>query len=177
VFNITRGLWLGAILQGQEQPVWVCPASPLWGALDGFLFALAGFALSFGLFLALWILGMAGGGDVKLLAALGAWVGPYYFFLIFLGTGGVLVLVSLFAVLRKMSRRGVQRTIFGGPVRSTAKTGRQLPVGAQARHRLITYSLPVALSTAVLFPLFFHADLGWQLPNLSGAPTRFSAQP
>jgi prepilin peptidase CpaA len=42
----------------------------------GFLWALAGWAVGLVLFLPLFALRGLGGGDVKLLAALGAWVGP-----------------------------------------------------------------------------------------------------
>jgi len=42
----------------------------------GPLMSLAGFAVGFGLLLLPWLLGGGGMGDVKLLAALGAWLGP-----------------------------------------------------------------------------------------------------
>ena len=45
-----------------------------WG--QGWLFALTGFALGAGLLLLPYILGGGGMGDIKLLAALGAWLGP-----------------------------------------------------------------------------------------------------
>ncbi len=41
----------------------------------GLWFALAGFLLGFGMLLVLWLLGGGGGGDVKLMGALGAWLG------------------------------------------------------------------------------------------------------
>ena len=43
---------------------------------SGQLTALAGFATGFGILLVLWIVGGGGGGDVKLMGALGAWLGP-----------------------------------------------------------------------------------------------------
>ena len=45
-----------------------------WG--QGWLFALTGFALGAGLLLLPYILGGGGMGDIKLLAALGTWLGP-----------------------------------------------------------------------------------------------------
>src|SRR4051812_3196431 len=75
LFNVARGAWLGA----DGHAAWVLgEGGPAAGALDGLLFALAGFAVAFGLFFLFWFLGVCGGGDVKLFAALGAWVGPRY---------------------------------------------------------------------------------------------------
>ena len=42
----------------------------------GFFSSLGGFAVGFGLLLLPWLLGGGGMGDIKLLAALGAWFGP-----------------------------------------------------------------------------------------------------
>src|SRR3954467_2743703 len=46
------------------------------GGGTGFLWALAGFGVGFVLLILPWTLGGGGMGDVKLLAALGAWLGP-----------------------------------------------------------------------------------------------------
>jgi prepilin peptidase CpaA len=43
---------------------------------DGFLLSLGGWAVGTALFLPFFLLGGLGGGDVKLLGALGAWLGP-----------------------------------------------------------------------------------------------------
>src|SRR5262245_56621526 len=73
VVNIVRGAWLAS----DGQAAWALePNGWMLGALDGLLFALAGFAVGFVLFFLMWILGACGGGDVKLFAALGAWLGP-----------------------------------------------------------------------------------------------------
>lgn len=45
------------------------------GGWDGLLFALGGFAVGFGFLLVLWLIGGGGGGDVKLMGAMGAWLG------------------------------------------------------------------------------------------------------
>lgn len=56
--------------------------------------ALAGLGVGFGLTLALFILGALGGGDVKLLAGVGAWIGPWPVLAVFLAAAVVgLVLV------------------------------------------------------------------------------------
>ena len=43
--------------------------------LDGLWAALGGFATGFGILFVLWMIGTAGGGDVKLMGALGPWMG------------------------------------------------------------------------------------------------------
>src|SRR5260370_39266685 len=96
VVSITRGAWVGA--NGEGSGVWLLGASgPFLGALDGLLYAVAGFAIGFGLFLVMWLLNTCGGGDVKLFAALGAWIGPALSVPVLAGT---IVLVVVFSVAR-----------------------------------------------------------------------------
>ena len=72
-FNVVRGAMLGF----ESSRVWQLESGgPLIGALDGLLFSAAGFAIAFGLFFVFWLVGVCGGGDVKLCAAVGAWIGP-----------------------------------------------------------------------------------------------------
>src|SRR6476660_6881099 len=58
----------------------------------GILTSLGGFAVGFGLLLLPWILGGGGMGDVKLLAALGTWLGPLMILPAF-GLGAVCALI------------------------------------------------------------------------------------
>src|SRR5256885_6404248 len=82
-FNLVRGAWMG----GQGLSAWSLAGGSVWlGLLDGLLFALAGFALGFAVFFVLWILGACGGGDVKLFAAVAAWLGPTLSVMVLLGT-------------------------------------------------------------------------------------------
>ena len=56
------------------------------GGLDGLLFSLGGFATGFGLLLLLWLCGNGGGGDVKLMGAVGAWLGAFATLIVFIGS-------------------------------------------------------------------------------------------
>ena len=51
---------------------------------DGLKFSLGGFAVGFGVLFVLWVIGGGGGGDVKLMGAIGAWMGATSTFAIFL---------------------------------------------------------------------------------------------
>lgn len=135
-FNLARGAWLGARgLPG----AWFGWTGVAGGLGEGLCFALAGFAVGFGLFFALWILGTCGGGDVKLFAALGAWLGPLWTLYILLGTY-VVVLVGYVGL---------------GWLLHVARHGRK------ERQQQIAYSFPVALATIVILLWVCRGELGW----------------
>jgi Flp pilus assembly protein protease CpaA len=146
--NVVRGAWLGA----QDVQVWRLASGPWLGALDGFLFALAGAGVAFGLFLLLWILGTCGGGDLKLFTALGAWLGLKLVIWVFVGTLPVLlVLLLVKLVAGGIGPLGIRRTLKEDRTRSKRKFR-------------MTYSLPVALVTALLLLWVFRADLHLAAP-------------
>lgn len=100
--RIRNWLTFSIILTGIAQSLLghspVSPAGSLWGLLVGFLLPLALFAL-----------GAVGGGDVKLLAGVGAWLGPWAAFQVFCAEaviGMVIVLAQAAAQgrLRVLSR-------------------------------------------------------------------------
>ena len=76
---------IGTDLRSSRIPNWltfsamgVALLAHAWlGGLQGLIFSLAGLGAGLGLFLILYVSGSIGAGDVKLMAAVGALVGPY----------------------------------------------------------------------------------------------------
>ena len=58
--------------------------------LSGLVYSLQGMLAGFFLLFFLWLIGGMGAGDVKLLAAVGAWIGPWSVSILFMSTGLVL---------------------------------------------------------------------------------------
>ncbi|HQR06141.1 MAG TPA: A24 family peptidase [Gemmatales bacterium] len=83
VMNLVRSIWLG---NNGEPGLYFGLTGTLGGVIEGLCFALAGFVVAFAVFVVLLILKKCGAGDVKLMAAIGAWVGPVWFFFVFAGT-------------------------------------------------------------------------------------------
>lgn len=151
--NLARGAWLGY----EELPTWAFPGENLWvGLLDGLLFSITGFLVAFGLFFVLWILGTCGGGDVKLCAALGAWIGPKYVVFVVIGTLGAVILISMCILTGSLFTQGFSKTTRDFSLRK-GKKGPDKTV--KPRKRLLTFSLPVALATAVVLMWIFRAEL------------------
>jgi Flp pilus assembly protein protease CpaA len=142
VMNVIRGVWLGA----DGKPTWLFDsASPFLGGLDGFLFAFLGFLCGFTLFFVMWIFGVCGGGDVKLAAAVGGWLGPKFLMYVL---GLALVAVFVLTIVR------IALAIYQGkPSRVISQNaGKQKP-GAKPKvmWRLMSYSLPMTLGVTTFF--------------------------
>lgn len=145
-FNLVRGAWMGSLLAGTGARVWHFASSPAAGAVDGLLCSLEGFAAGFALFFALWLLGHKKGGDVKLVAALGAWVGPVVVLLVVLGTIPIVLVLGTVLLIRKARREA------GG-----------------GRHKVpLVYALPVALSAGVLLAALVLRDQCHHAPPKPG---------
>ncbi len=158
VFNVVRGAWLGA----EGRNVWLFGESgAVAGAFDGLLFAIAGFAAGFGLFLLLWILGGVQGGDVKLFAAEASWIGPFICLWILAGAVSVLVVFSILSIMVLMVTRGPK----------AAMTSRKGRVGKDGKlrpsSRLMTLSLPITIATIFVLCWFFRYDLRLATPPSS----------
>jgi Flp pilus assembly protein protease CpaA len=94
---------------------------------------------------------MVGGGDVKLLAAIGAWVGlSFSLFWVWMGSVLVLLLWTLARVLRQaFSPRGLRRTV------EALKNPAGRPGDKKPPRVRVTYSVPIAVAT-ILVLLWMH---------------------
>ncbi|HYR90682.1 MAG TPA: prepilin peptidase [Terriglobia bacterium] len=79
-----------------------------YGGFDGALASLSGAGLGLGIFIALYIAGGMGAGDVKLFGAVGALVGPQALVLVFVFTG---LLGGIAAVALSLFRRRLRQTL------------------------------------------------------------------
>lgn len=154
VFNVIRGALLGS---GGEEAWQLGESGVLVGALDGLLFALAGFGVSFGVLVLAFIFGVANGGDVKLMAAVGAWTGPYYFFFVLFGTVVFMVLINAVVLLYSFLTQGASGTARDYSAKKAPRKkgkGQGYMETPTPRRRLIAYSLPTALSVMALLVLY-----------------------
>jgi Flp pilus assembly protein protease CpaA len=171
VFGVVRGAWMGSLLDGRDEAVWLFGSSPVTGALDGLLCALAGFVVCLLVGTALYVLGIHGGGDVKLMAALGAWVGATKQLpMLLLAIMVVYLLLGVVLMLRKVFRRGVQKAVFGVKPGAAGNNLKKTPAGMYRREQVLTYSLPVAVAAGLLLPFYVLHDQRHPVPPKDAPP-------
>jgi prepilin peptidase CpaA len=112
----------------------------------GLLTALAGFTVGFGVLLLPWLFGGGGMGDIKLLAALGTWLGPTDMLIAFAASILLAGVLALILILWASARQGVdvakEQTIDNG---QRASSDRGSPI--QRKRRVLPFAVAVALST------------------------------
>jgi Flp pilus assembly protein protease CpaA len=152
--NIVRGGWLSS----QNMETWQLGTGSVGiGMIDGFLFSFSGLLLAFILFFVMYSLGTCGGGDVKLCAGIGAWIGAAY--VVFL------LLVSVVALIIWI----VSRILFGDMSASASKRSGKASAkiskhaGPMPKRRM-TFSVPAAVSAAVVMLWAFRYDLHLDTP-------------
>jgi len=155
--NIVRGFWLGSV----GLPAWQMGSNGPWvGAIDGLLFSIAGFAVGFSIFFVMWILGTAGGGDVKQFAAVCAWIGPLWTIYLLIGTVIAVALVSGVLLLYRALTRGFRSvTLQPKPLSQGTSPEGKLKL---AKGRRVGWSVPATLATIVVLLWVLRVDLGLQ---------------
>ncbi len=110
-----------------------------WGALSGLGWSLGGFAVGFGILFVLWLIGGGGGGDVKFMGALGAWLGAWNTAVVFVASALInVVLIALIRTWQFVEGKKPQRVQDSDP---------------RVRRRAMSYGLPVALATWAVLAL------------------------
>jgi prepilin peptidase CpaA len=113
--------------------------------LSGLAMALAGFAAGFGILLVLWLIGGGGGGDVKLMGALGAWLGVQLTVVVFVLSTVLAVFAAIIALCLRAAQRGLPAAMRGK--RREKSNNRAADQEEKAKRRLLPYALPVAVGT------------------------------
>jgi len=118
--RIPNWLTLAGVLAGIAMNLFLTWDSPQrWSGLG---FSLKGMGLGFGLYLALYMLRAMGGGDVKLMAAIGAMVGWQDWFGVFIVTA---IVGGIMAVLFSIAKKRLGKTFWNvGFILSEMKHGR-----------------------------------------------------
>ena len=117
---------------------------PLW-------YAPAGFAVGFALLFIPWLFGGGGMGDVKLLAALGAWLGPIYMGYAFVVSVFLAAIMALGVLIKVACLEGVT-TAKRRYLAKGKSTGQQKQKGKTTTRamRVLPFAVPVALSTWIV---------------------------
>jgi prepilin peptidase CpaA len=111
---------------------------PLWGTLKG----VEGFFTGLAFWLPFYVLGWLGAGDVKLVAAAGAWLGPRE---VVEGSLIAALLGALLAFLWMLRSRGLRNSVETLGVAATLPSVLTQSPSAADRVRLLPYSVPIAV--------------------------------
>jgi Flp pilus assembly protein protease CpaA len=161
LLGLAANMVRGAMLAGASLPLWMLPTGgTAYGILDGLLYSLAGFVFAFaGMFL-FWILGLCGGGDVKLYAAVGAWLGWKYVAYVWMVS---VVILWVWLIVRILAR-GLQPKQVRASIQASKGAAAKGPKGIR-----LTYSLPIFLASIAVCLTYFAVELGLKEPPKQAA--------
>jgi len=158
IFNwLTFGLALAGLFQsfaGSYLPEALAPAFTVSAGMS-----VAGLCVGFALTFILFAIGGLGGGDVKLLAAVGAWVGPVPVLFIFAAEA----VIGMLIVLGQATTQGKLRALFKNSAMVAVNMANVNHLGVEhvvstgqacrSIDRPLPYAVPVLLATLMLFGL------------------------
>ena len=143
IANLIRGFLVGM----ETAP----EATPVTHAMLGLGWGFCGLLVGFGIFFILWILGVCGGGDVKLVAAVGAWLGPInVVHAIIYAMPAVILLPLIRAGWELLNGRNLRR------FSATTKSG----ISPARRGFKMSYALSMTIGVAVVFLIVVGQLLG-----------------
>ncbi|WP_435011147.1 A24 family peptidase [Tundrisphaera lichenicola] len=117
-FKVYNALTFPTLVLGLVVSAWL-------GGWEGFLVGLLGAGLGLGLLVVFFAMGGVGAGDVKLMMAVGAWLGPYLTYQVFLASAFA---AGLYAVILICSRGGLM-ALFAEIFLLRSMLGRRGPLG------------------------------------------------
>ncbi len=140
--------------------------------VDGLLAAGTGFAAGFGLLFLLWMIGSGGGGDVKLMGALGVWLGGKMTLMVLVASTVLAAVGTLFTIIFKATTHGVWASkdhyLATGKTKKGEKPKKET-VAQKQKRRTMGYAVPVALATWMI--------VMWQLPKFPWMQAEAEPQP
>lgn len=105
--------------------------------------SLFGFAVGFGMLFVLWLIAGGGAGDVKLMGAMGVWLGPTTIVLAFIASAFVVAVIEVF--------RFLLRALGMGADKNKDKKSENVPGRPRRRGPSLPYALPMSIVCWVLF--------------------------
>ena len=110
--------------------------------------------MGFGILFLLWMIGSAGGGDVKLIGGLSVWLGAALtlrvllcsLIFVMVGTMGMMVYGVLSQGLARTKKQLLEKKAVGGKSKET--------VGDRQKRRVMAFAVPVALATWCVLLIF-----------------------
>lgn len=134
---------------------------------EGLTDGLAGFALGFGTYFALWMVAGGGGGDAKLAGALSVWLGFRSMLLVMVLSTLLVVLDAAVVLFYRVARDGLRGLKKQYALRETSDTrGKpELAEGAaRAQRRIVPFAVPLGLATWLLTALSVYGRLSHGRP-------------